>query len=114
MPDLAESAVPPNGFTDVLNLLPDRETGTLETRKGYKRFSNLLVAGYECRTIHAFSRQSVSESETGKRRLICILRKTPKPSPRVIDDVQIWSIDLAAATAARIDDAGGRIWGGWT
>lgn len=112
-PDLVPSAVPPNGLLDVNNLLPDRETGALETRKGYQRFSNLLVAGFEVRALWPFLRYSGAESEPTKVRLVAVLRKTPKPSPREVDDVQIWSIDVTNSTAARIDHAGVRTWKAW-
>lgn len=112
-PDPDKTALVPNALEDVLNLLPDRATGIIETRSGYSRFSNLLVDDYEVVSIFAFSRHSGVESEPNKRRFVCVLRKKPKPSPRVVDDIQLWSIDIATGTAARFDDAAVRIWQSW-
>lgn len=110
MPDLQEAAVPPNGLIDVLNLLPDRETGTLETRRGVERFAAFAdMADFEIRTLIPFNRNSGSTDELGYQNLIAVLRKKPKPDPREADDVQIWVVDVQAETAQRIDHTG-RIW----
>lgn len=114
LPDLADAAVPKEGLIDSLNLLPDRDTGTLVTRKGYQRFSNLLVQDYEISAIHKFSTMvGTPGSPNQDDYLVCVLRKTPKPSPREASDVQIWLVDVQAATATRIDDATTRVWGAW-
>ena len=109
MPDLAPQAVPRHGLLDVNNLLPDRETGTLEVRKGYQRFSNLLQSDYEIRTMHPFSRNSGKTNELGQQYLMCVLRKMPRPNPREANDIQIWAVNVQAETAVRVDHTG-RIW----
>ena len=112
-PDPDPAALVPNALVDVNNLLPDRATGTLKTRAGFQRFSDLLQDGYELVAIFPFSRLSAAESEPNKRRFVCVIRQTPKPSPRAADDVQLWSVDIADGAAARFDDAGVRTWNGW-
>jgi hypothetical protein len=114
MPDLQEAAVPPHGLLDVNNLLPDRETGTLETRKGFVRVGSPTTPGeldgFEVRAVHPFSIAHADFDDDGKQYLIAVLRKRPKPSPREIDDVQVWLINLSTDAWTRIDTNDVRIW----
>ena len=55
-PDQEASAVPPNGLLNVMNLLPDIGSGTLEVRKGYKRLTEALEQGYVIQSLHPYNR----------------------------------------------------------
>lgn len=113
-PDPAKQAVPRNALLDVNNLLPDRETGTLETRKGIARFSDLLsanpaLANFEVRTVVPFNRNAGDTNELGQQYLVVVVRKRPKPNPREADDVRLYAINVQTGASVRIDHAT-RIW----
>jgi hypothetical protein len=102
MPDLEPTAVPFEGLLDVNNLLPDRTTGVLETRKGVKRFSDYYKAGHKTRALHTFHQNSGQTNETGSQHLIVVASDQTDN----VDNVQIYAINVATEVATRIDTAG--------
>lgn len=93
----------PNTLLDVMNLLPEGgRSGSLESRKGFTRLLAYLMASYQILNIFPFR-------GNGNHYLICVLTDGTTDA----NNVQIWAVNLAAATAARIDTSG-RVWAGST
>lgn len=63
-PDLERSNIPPDGVLDAQNLLPNKITGALQTRKGFKRLPLLdqFLQGYVVRAVHSYSRSTANEN----------------------------------------------------
>lgn len=102
LPDLDEAAVPADGLIDVNNLLPDRATGVIETRKGFKRFGDFAVLGYVTRALHSYNFGHGSTNELGKQFLMVVVsNSTDTPN-----NVQVYRINVQDGTSTRVDTVG--------
>jgi hypothetical protein len=101
VPDIEPAAQPDNGLRDVLNLLPQRGSNVLVTRKGFSRLDldPGLPATHWVHQVFAFNPDGESP------RLICILTDGSANA----NNVQLWRIELDEQTTSRMDTAG-RTW----
>jgi hypothetical protein len=96
-PDGAIEAADPSTLTDVNNVLIDRSTGSLETRKGFKRLTTKLSSpstGHYIKQIRHFRGQNGY--------IICVVTD----GTATADNVQLWYIKLTDGSSARFDTAG--------
>jgi hypothetical protein len=94
------------GLLNVNNLLPNRNSGVLETRKGTKRFGDLYKIGYKVKALHAFHQHYGVTNETGKQQLIAVL----SDGTSAANNVQIHAIDVVTGESQRIDSNVSRPW----
>lgn len=108
MPDLDPAAVPEVGLLDVNNLLPDRLTGVLETRKGYRRFSDFSRTAYRITTLYPYNVAHGTTNAAGRQYLIAVVTNDTNPDDTddaaAADNVEVWAIDVVAGTSVRVDN----------
>jgi hypothetical protein len=106
-PDPEEVQLPLDHSPDVLNLLPDPGSGSLELRKGFARLSagriDSLSGTHYIRHVNYYE---VIVSGARKRYLVCVLTSG---TDAAANNVQIWVYDLVADTFTRVDTVG-RSW----
>jgi hypothetical protein len=97
-PDGEDASLASNTLLDALNLLPDRNTGSLQTRKGFLRLREELgdLTTHTVRSIHSFRTNSAAY-------LIVVTCLTTGASAN--NNVRVYAINLSGLTVARIDTA---------
>lgn len=104
LPDFEESAVPVDGLIDSNNLLPDRVSGVLETRPGFRRFGSLNETGYKVKSLHTFNVAQGGTDELGHQFLVAVLVKDTEDD--LANNLKIKKVDVSDGSEARVDDAG--------
>lgn len=102
MPDLEPTAVPFEGLLDVENMLPDRTTGVLETRKGTRRFSDFFLGTHQVKAVRNFNQHYGKLNEVGAQ----ILMVVSSNGTTTADNIQIHAIDIETGTSKRVDTVG--------
>lgn len=106
-PDPEEGSLPLDQSPEVLNLLPDPDSGALELRKGFSRLSaGRLSALEDTHWIRHLNYYEYIDGGSRKRFLIAILTNGTDASA---NNIRIYAYDLLNDTFSRIDTAG-RSW----
>lgn len=95
--DGIDETTEPNTLIDALNVLLDRNTGSLQTRKGYRRLLNELGVS------DSYIVKQLYHYHTGSGHYLVVVVTTETTGS---NNVQLWAIELGALTAARFDTAG--------
>lgn len=103
-PDGLNESTDPTVLLDVLNLLIDRHTGSLQTRDGYRRLREELstVTDGEDITADHYVKQLAHFGTEGTQYLIAVVVKNAAEA----NNVQLFRINLSTNAGARIDDPG--------
>jgi hypothetical protein len=98
-PDGENASTSPDVLLDVMNLLPDRNTGSLQARKGFKRLREELgdLTTHTVRSIHQYRSGSAAY-------LIVVTCLTSGAA--AANNVRVYAITLSDLTVSRIDTAG--------
>lgn len=98
-PDGENASTAPDVLIDVMNLLPDRNTGALQTRKGFRRLREELagLTTHTVRSIHTYRTDSV-------KYLIVVTCLTAGTA--AANNVRVYAVNLSDLTVSRIDTAG--------
>src|SRR6266498_2905993 len=98
---IEDAAQPDNSLRDVLNLLPQRGSSALVTRKGITR----LTLSPNFPSTHWVNQIMPYDPAEESKLLICILTDGTSNA----NNVQVWKVDLSTNAATRLDTAG-RTW----
>lgn len=104
-PDLERSNIPPNGLIGAQNVLPDKITGAIETRKGYRRLNDAdgslapLLSGYAVRAVHSYNRMTASSAD---QFLIIVASSNVSGA---VDNIRVIAYNLKTETAIRLSPA---------
>ena len=105
-PSLTPASLGPTELLDALNLVPDKESGALVTRKGFVAVVT-VNASYTIRTVSFYSKTSAAGVRTDYA--VCVMDNGA--GDNVSDNVRIYAVDLGTSTATWIsrptDGAGG-------
>jgi hypothetical protein len=96
-PDGEDASTASNTLLDVMNLLPDRNTGALQTRKGFRRLREELFGAttHTVRSIHKYRTNSTNY-------LIVVVTDGSANA----NNVRLYAINLGDLSVSRIDTAG--------
>lgn len=101
-PDPEEGSLPLDSTPDVLNLLPDVNSGAMEVRKGFTRLSAGRVSSLEAsHYIRHLNYYEVIDGGTRKRYLVAIMSDGQDAT---MNNIQVWVYDLLNDTFTRVDD----------
>lgn len=95
----AESVgVPPNAALDAVNVYVDPITGSILTRKGYKRvFDTSSLDGYRLYSAHPYT------SRNGTKYIVCVFSNG---ADATANNIQVWRLRMSDGNFTRIDTAG--------
>jgi len=111
-PDLTPASLGSTELLDSLNLIPDKESGALRTRKGFASVVTIAGGAYFIRTVTYYSTTSAAGVRSDYA--ICVMDNAS--GDNVSDNVRVYAVNLSSGVATWIsrpsDGAGGvaRTW----